>query len=98
MCGIAFCNSDKIDTQSITKLLIILHRGPDNHILHFENFSFSHIIFLDLSENGNMPMTDKSGRYVIVFNGEIYNFKELKKQFKIYQTNTDTEVLLQIIF
>ena len=40
---------------------------------------------------------DKSGRYVIVFNGEIYNFKELKKQFKITtQTNTDTEVLLQL--
>ena len=102
MCGIAFCNSDKIDTQSITKKIInnTKHRGPDNQsILHFENFSFGscRLSIFDLSENGNMPMTDKSGRYVIVFNGEIYNFKELKKQFKITtQTNTDTEVLLQL--
>ena len=102
MCGIAFCNSDKIDTNSVTKKIIsnIKHRGPDNEgILHFDNFTFGscRLSIFDLSENGNMPMVDKSGRYVIVFNGEIYNFRELKKRFKIKtKTNTDTEVLLEL--
>ena len=51
----------------------------------------------DLSSRGNMPMKDKSGRYFIIYNGEIYNFQELKEKYKISTfSNSDTEVLLEL--
>ena len=44
-----------------------------------------------------MPMSDKSGRYTIIYNGEIYNFKELKKKFNlITRSNSDTEILIEL--
>ena len=53
---------------------------------------------LDVSPSGHQPMPDQSGRYWIVFNGEIYNFKEIKKQLKLrgyyFKTHSDTEVIL----
>lgn len=102
MCGIAFCCSKNLKSKEIVEDLIysIQHRGPDNknHVT-FNDLSLGscRLSIFDLSSNGNMPMTDKTGRYVIVYNGELYNFKELKKQFNLNtQTNTDTEILLEL--
>ena len=51
----------------------------------------------DLSNKANMPMQDASGRYTITYNGEIYNFIEIKKKFKINtKTDSDTEVLIEL--
>ena len=78
----------------------IKHRGPDSEgIYKFENIILGHqrLSILDLSEKGKQPMTN-DGKYWIVYNGEIYNFKEIKKQLLdlgyVFYSNTDTEVIL----
>ena len=103
MCGIALCYSENnLNSEKTVKNIIniIKHRGPDNqNYINFENLSLGscRLSIFDLSSKGNMPMKDKSGRYTIVYNGEIYNFKRLKKQFDLQtKTNTDTEVLLEL--
>ncbi|OFY63275.1 MAG: asparagine synthase (glutamine-hydrolyzing) [Bacteroidetes bacterium RIFCSPLOWO2_02_FULL_36_8] len=77
-------------------------RGPDNsgHFIH-KNILLVHtrLSIIDTSQNGNQPMEDESGRYVIIYNGEIYNHKEIKsklieKGIKFF-SNSDTEVLLK---
>ena len=78
----------------------IKHRGPDDEgIFEFNNIVIGHVrlSILDLSEKGKQPMSNDS-RYWITYNGEIYNFKELKAQLSQlghrFYTKTDTEVIL----
>ncbi len=102
MCGIAAIfgtnESKLLDIKSM--ISSISHRGPDNQgFLNTENISLGscRLSIFDLSENGNMPMSNKTGRYNIIYNGEIYNFKELKKKYNITtKSNTDTEVLIEL--
>lgn len=82
---------------------LIEHRGPDDKGLwQFENvgLGFRRLAIQDLTQKSHQPMFDASRRYVIVFNGEIYNFKELRdslrKKGKTFRTTGDTEVLLQL--
>tara|TARA_B100000214_G_C23969882_1_gene629545 strand:+ start:325 stop:2205 length:1881 start_codon:yes stop_codon:yes gene_type:complete len=102
MCGIAVCYSKKFNSQETVKNIInkIKHRGPDNEsFLNLKNISLGscRLSIFDLSSKGNMPMTDSTGRYTIVYNGEIYNFKNLKTEFNLdTRTNTDTEILLEM--
>jgi len=75
------------------------HRGPDADGFFFEDgIALGHrrLSILDLSSAANQPFTDASGRYVMVFNGEIYNFQEIKKKLPEYPFHTtgDTEVLI----
>lgn len=76
------------------------HRGPDGTAIKAgAAFTFGHnrLAVLDLSHASNQPMTSQDSRYVIVFNGEIYNFRALKEELKTqykFQTKGDTEVLL----
>ncbi len=77
------------------------HRGPDaSKISSNQNIILGHnrLSIIDLNENANQPMISNCGRYTIVFNGEIYNYKELKLQLSDYsfKTNSDTEVLLAL--
>jgi asparagine synthase (glutamine-hydrolysing) len=86
------------------------HRGPDSFDFYTKiipdsdislNFGHNRLAILDLSETGNQPMHSHSGRYTIVFNGEVYNFKELKSEIEIINPNviwrghSDTEILLE---
>jgi asparagine synthase (glutamine-hydrolysing) len=80
------------------------HRGPDGKgavFLQNDTIALGHtrLSFFDLSENGKQPMTDASNSLWITFNGEIYNFREIKKELtqlgKIFHTETDTEVILE---
>ena len=90
MCGIAgFLKINNIkfdltDESSLRKMTNILsHRGPDHQNIWIEdNIYLGHtrLSIIDLSKNGNQPMISHSGRYVITFNGEIYNFKKLKSE------------------
>ncbi len=61
-------------------------------------FGFRRLSIVDLSSHGHQPMTDSSGRYHIVFNGEIYNYRTLRKELESagfqFNSNTDTEVIL----
>ena len=107
MCGIAGVVS--LDKQKINKSIVpllvdsIKHRGP-NHSGSWISKDQSVLLvntrlsILDLTKKGNQPFYSKDKRYIIVFNGEIYNFKDLKKnlkEFKFY-SETDTEVLLYL--
>src|SRR5438874_60001 len=79
----------------------VTHRGPDDEG-YYENghvgFGFRRLAILDLSPNGHQPMTTADGRYTIVFNGEIYNYVELRKELvasgHAFHSTGDTEVLL----
>ena len=103
MCGIAgFISSQKVEQTSLRQALSCLaHRGPDADGLYFSdgvNVGLGHrrLSILDLSDAANQPMTSASGRYVIVFNGEVYNFKEIARELKIsLRTTSDTEVILE---
>lgn len=77
-------------------------RGPDTNGTFFHQqvgLGHTRLSILDTSEKGSQPMSDPSGRYTLVFNGEIYNYQELSKQLKNvpFQSTTDTEVLLHLL-
>ena len=84
----------------------IIHRGPDAGGVWVEpNFSLAlghrRLSIIDLSEAGAQPMVSASGRYVVSFNGEIYNFIRLRKELEAsrypYKGHSDTEVILAAI-
>jgi len=81
------------------------HRGPDDEGVFIENnvgFGFVRLSIIDLSPAGHQPMVSADGRFVIVFNGEIYNYIELREELisfgYTFKTRTDTEVLLTSYF
>ncbi len=104
MCGISGIvnrQDNSVSKQEIESITTsIAHRGPDDQGLFLENnFALGHrrLSIIDLSKEGHQPMAYLD-RYVIVYNGEIYNYKELKKQLEAhgyrFRSQTDTEVLL----
>jgi len=101
MCGITGYigegSKDTLEAMSAS----IAHRGPDAHgawLSQNSSVGLAHqrLAIIDLSPGGAQPMVSGEGRYVIVFNGEIYNFQELKKELPGYpfKSNSDTEVIL----
>ena len=109
MCGIAGVVSMLVsgDLRATAERMQkkIRHRGPDGDGL-FEDSTgraalvHTRLAILDLSAAGHQPMLSACGRYVIAFNGEIYNFRKLRTELAaqgvIFRTGTDTEVLLQL--
>lgn len=80
----------------------LAHRGPDDGgLLVTDRLLLGHrrLSIIDLSEAGHQPMSDDSGRYWIAFNGEIYNFRELRRELESaghsFRSHTDTEVILR---
>ena len=101
MCGINVLYTLKpIDKDAVIEEMnhSISHRGPDNSDFYSDDhISLGHtrLSIVDLSNNGNQPMFSTNERYIIVFNGEIYNFNELKSKLNYnFTTTTDTEVVL----
>jgi len=103
MCGISgiISKKDPPNRRDIIRMNgMINHRGPDQSgYLEYKNILLGHARFsvIDISENGRQPMST-DGRYWIIFNGEIYNYLEIrkeliKKNYKFY-SKTDTEVIL----
>ena len=81
----------------------LAHRGPDDHGLWAEGgtaLGFVRLSIIDLSPAGHQPMASPDGRYWIVFNGEIYNFPELRAQLESsgesFVGHSDTEILLRL--
>ena len=108
MCGINgilhLQSQKKIDERVLTKMRDSLeHRGPDDQGLFIENnigLGHRRLSILDVSAAGHQPFLSENGRYIMVYNGEIYNFKdfypELKSDGFDIKTNSDTEVLLKL--
>ena len=107
MCGIlgeVIYGLESLTTQEkfISLLNLSRSRGPDSQG-YFTNeknfqFGFNRLSILDLSDNGNQPIQSSSGRYTMVFNGEIYNHEELRKSLPdgkyTFKGNGDTESLI----
>lgn len=105
MCGIAgkVALHHKPDFQTVQRMTRRLsHRGPDSEgVMNIDNnavFGHRRLSIIDLNENANQPMQDDSQRYTIVYNGEVYNYLELRKVLINtgihFRTKSDTEVVL----
>lgn len=103
MCGIVgvIQRSESVEKKDLEKMMNLLrHRGPDDDGLFIDkNVGLGHVrlSIQDLSTAGRQPFACNANRFHIVFNGEIYNFLELREELKsdyIFKTKTDTEVIL----
>jgi asparagine synthase (glutamine-hydrolysing) len=107
MCGIAGIvnvRGNAVETPQLSRLTDLLaHRGPDGagHWFNAErNVALGHrrLAIIDPGPSGYQPMLSADGRYVITFNGEIYNFLELRRELEargaVFRTQSDTEVIL----
>ena len=102
MCGISAFVNKKLNNIELNKILknmndLIKHRGPDGEGYYIkDNFGLGHrrLAIIDLNQNSNQPFSDEN--YTVIFNGEIYNYKELKEELREYNylTKSDTEVIL----
>jgi asparagine synthase (glutamine-hydrolysing) len=108
MCGLAGVfgysgSHERLQLISQKLAVLLRHRGPDGTGVTFpcSNSTLVHtrLAILDLSPAGHQPMSVCEGRYSIVFNGEIYNFRELRRELEskgvVFKTGTDTELVLQ---
>ena len=101
MCGILFSNDPGIERSSFLSALELLnHRGPDAtgyEKLGINRLGHKRLKILDLDDRSNQPFYSRDGRFIIVYNGEIYNYRELARQNAINQTTTsDTEVIVEL--
>jgi asparagine synthase (glutamine-hydrolysing) len=102
ICGQVKLSSDKpVDPETIRRMTgTIVHRGPDDEGYFFDRslgFGFRRLSIIDLG-GGHQPMSDAQKTVWIIFNGEIYNYKELRAELEsnghIFQTTSDTEVII----
>ncbi|SDZ10416.1 asparagine synthase (glutamine-hydrolysing) [Proteiniborus ethanoligenes] len=105
MCGfVGFANAKlDIDKEKVIKDMAdtIIHRGPDSEGYFTDNnvtFGFRRLQIIDLSEEASQPMYNEDKTCVMVFNGEIYNYQELRRELQekghIFKSNTDSEVII----
>ena len=86
MCGISGILSKHLSLNETGKKMIEsqTHRGPDNHDHYSDEYVFlghNRLSIIDLSSEANQPMTDSDERFWIIYNGEIYNYLEIKSEF-----------------
>ena len=103
MCGILGQVSSRSINQTTFKenLLKLSHRGPDDCGVYFDDgvaLGQTRLSIIDLSKEGHQPMISECGDYVIIYNGEVYNFKEIREELTlkgyVFHSDTDTEVIL----
>jgi asparagine synthase (glutamine-hydrolysing) len=113
MCGITGIISEKIETPERERIVskmnaCIAHRGPDHDAIYsHDQLTLGHrrLSIIDLSDESNQPFYSSDKRYVIVYNGELYNYKDLKLELQraphgtqqipyFFKTSSDTEVVL----
>ena len=113
MCGIAGLwgqpeglSAERLATQGARMADALAHRGPDDQGVWSDpeaGIALTHrrLSIIDLSPSGHQPMLDESGRFVLSYNGEIYNFRELRHDLEArghkFRGNSDTEVLLALL-
>ncbi len=105
ICGIVYSDRDRIPSERTLLEMrdSLTHRGPDDaghYIAPGIALGTRRLAILDLSERGHMPMSTSDGRYWITYNGEVYNYRELRarleQQGHVFLSNTDTEVVLNL--
>lgn len=103
MCGIAgYININNTNEQKEKIIKDLRHRGPDARGFYEseqKNVQLIHrrLSILDLSDSANQPFFSQDGRYVFIYNGEVYNFKELADEYNIETTtHSDTEVIIEL--
>jgi asparagine synthase (glutamine-hydrolysing) len=109
MCGIFGIILDEIDAIPDRLRLeetahLLHHRGPDSYGIYTDRgigLVHTRLSLVDLSHNSDQPFWDKQKRYCLVYNGEVYNFPQLKKELEAsgikFKTSSDTEVILEAI-
>jgi len=109
MCGIAgFLTFNKFFSEDDLHLMTnrLAHRGPDADGFFYNGIcglGHRRLSIIDLSERANQPMTSDNDRYVIIYNGEVYNYQEIGARIKEnnsdadfkFKTNSDTEIILE---
>ena len=108
MCGIAGFWQTKRQAEIPAEILLrmgtaLKHRGPDDSGVFYDELTGVGLVhrrlsILDLSPAGHQPMSSHSGRYLIIFNGEVYNFEEIRKDLgpgHTWRGHSDTEVMLE---
>jgi len=102
ICGVFNLNGEPVSPVNLRKMTdAIAHRGPDGEGFYTDSFiGFGHrrLAIIDLSPLGHQPMTTPDGIYTITYNGEIYNFQELRIELEAlgcpFRSRTDSEVVL----
>src|SRR6185369_17047489 len=106
MCGICgqfnFADSTPVEVSAVQRMMdTIVHRGPDDEGCYVRGqlgLGFRRLAILDLSPAGHQPMSDPEQTVWIVFNGEIYNFRELRAELEarghVFKSQCDTEVIV----
>lgn len=107
MCGFIGCvvKTRKVDSLLDCALKMMVHRGPDHSAFdedrvndYFLYLGHTRLSIIDLTERASQPFHSFCGRYSLVYNGEIYNYKELREDLEklghVFATESDTEVLL----
>src|SRR5947209_9827193 len=109
MCGIAGFWQSKAGEENPREILermgaTLAYRGPDDSGIHYDSssglgFAFRRLSIIDLSPEGHQPMSSASGRYTIIFNGEVYNFEQIRAELgaHAWRGHSDTEVMLAAI-
>ena len=102
MCGFILSSKKSHTFPAFKKVSeLIKPRGPDyNKVMNLKNFYLAHyrLKIIDTKKRSNQPFTDKEKRYYLMFNGEIYNFLEIKKKYNLKcKTKSDTEVLFLLL-
>ena len=109
MCGIAgILRSDArhiVSSDAVRAMVRSLeHRGPDDQGVHIDGpvgLGHARLSVIDLSVGGHQPMLSRDGRYALVYNGEVYNYRELRKELEglgcDFSSQSDTEVVLQVL-
>lgn len=107
MCGVFFATLPGGEQMPVDRVLAeIQHRGPDGSgVFHSKDgrchLGHARLSIIDLSSAGTQPMADASGRYVISYNGEVYNFRDLRQALEArhgaipWKSTTDTEVIVE---
>jgi asparagine synthase (glutamine-hydrolysing) len=107
MCGITgfWSAVEKYPEEIIRKMnQTLAHRGPDANGIYIDKLTglalgHRRLSIIDLSDAANQPIYDSTGRYVMVYNGEVYNFQELHQKYIPYyhpRTSSDSEIILQL--
>lgn len=104
MCGIAgIIGTGEDFNGSLKKMLLATkHRGPDHTGIYHDRIAYigmNRLSIIDRSESGNQPFYSDDGRYILVYNGEVYNYREIRakliKEGFLFSSNTDSEVVLK---